>query len=280
MIFMFSPNCVVVLPFPEISIKSSSVRRFMLKALKENMSLCLKHENIDYKFFSENNRFIISTSNPLGCCSALRDCFGISGLFPSVSISFSSLEDLSTRVAQLCEGKFKNCSFAVRGKSYSDDFSSKDLEISVGAKIIETISNLSVKLKSPEKEVFCIVSDKRALVYFDSLPCASGLPVGVQGRAVLLIDSASERNQIISLAKNLLYSGCSVAFLSQKETVLFKELESFNGFRKIPFVGLSDVKKHFASGRVKAFFSCADSHELLSRDNALIETKCFAPLLF
>jgi hypothetical protein len=278
---MFLSDCVVVLPFSEISIKSSSVRRFMFKKLKENISLSLSHFNLEYKFIFDNNRFIVLVNDPKGACLALKDCFGVAGLFLAKKVSFSSLDGLCESVLELCKGNLTKGSFAVRGKSYSKDFSSKELEIELGARILASIPDLKVNLSSPDKEVFCIVSDKFALVYFDSLPVASGMPVGVQGKAGILINSKIKKDDFFSVAKNLLYSGCVITVVSDsKVDFSFEELESFNCFKPINVISVVLAKEQFAEGRIKAFFSCASSSLELEKDNALIGTKCFAPLLF
>jgi adenylyl- and sulfurtransferase ThiI len=57
---MFSPNCVIALPAPEISLKSSAVRGFMLKKLEKNMVLYLKHFSAEHgNFVSLAGRIVI-----------------------------------------------------------------------------------------------------------------------------------------------------------------------------------------------------------------------------
>ncbi len=279
---MFEPNCVIVLVAPEISIKSSAVRSFMVARLKRNISFYLAHENLKTENISyTSGRLIIPSKEPKKVLEALKTCFGIHSLFLSEVFSFSTLEDLAKKVVPLCEGKFKDETFAVRGKSFSKSFSSKSLEIALGDSVTEKYPLLKVKLKDPEKELFCIVVKDHAFVYFDPTIAAGGMPVSVQGKAAIICNSKTNRNDLILLAKNLMKCGASVILVSDDELKFdFKELEKYNALIEVKCIPVSLAKKYIIEGGVRACFSCAKTIKEAKIDSELMNEKVFAPLIF
>ena len=176
---MFEPNCVIALIAPEISIKSSFVRSFMVNKLKKNIILYLDHFGLEYEnIYYVAGRLISPTKDPKKVLSVLKNCFGVLSLCPAQSFEFDSLNDICSKVGGIIEGRFSNESFAIRGKSFSKKFSSKKLEEELGGVVLNSFPKMKVKLKNPDKEVFCIVQNKNSFVYFESflvwVECLSG----------------------------------------------------------------------------------------------------------
>ena len=112
---MFSPNCVVVVPSPEISIKSSHVRSFMLKKLAAVMEDCLLHESVSHeKFVTLSSTIMVKSSSPKEVLDSLRNCFGINYLAVAQEVSFSSLDELSSIAIDLSSASLTKGTFAVR----------------------------------------------------------------------------------------------------------------------------------------------------------------------
>jgi len=279
---MFEPNCVIVVVAPEIAIKSAAVRSFMVARLKKNISFYLDHEKIKTgTIFYTVGRLIIPSNAPEKIVNILKTCFGIHSLFLSQSFDFSSLDDLNKKVIPLCEGKYSNETFAVRGKSFSKLFSSKDLEIALGDSVTEKFPKLKVKLKDPQKELFCVVLKEKAFVYFDPISGAGGMPVTVQGKAAIIYNEKTEKKDLVLLAKSLLKCGCSIILVSQ-EVLSFDlgELETYNCFIQIKSIPFKLAKSYSKEGGIRAFFSCAKTTKEADVDSELIGEKVFAPLIF
>ena len=279
---MFEPNCVIVLVAPEISIKSSIVRSFMIARLKKNISFYLNHVGLKTEnIFYTSGRLIISTNKPKEVVSVLKTCFGIHSLFLSQTFEFSSLEDLSKKVAPMCEGKFSDETFAVRGKSFSKLFSSKELEIALGNSVTEDFPNLKVKLKDPEKELFCLVVKENAFVYFDAIVGAGGMPVSVQGKAAIICNKKTNKDDLFLISKSLMKCGASIILTSNDDLKFdLSELEKYNAFIEIKIIPISLAKSYIQKGGVRAFFSCAKTEKEINFDSELIGEKVFASLLF
>lgn len=279
---MFEPNCVIVLIAPEIAIKSAIVRSFMVTKLKKNILLYLTNSKIQSgNIFYTSGRLIIPSKEPKRVLDALRTCFGIHSLFLSQKIEFSSLENLTKVVLPLCEGKFSDETFAVRGKSFSKLFSSKDLEIALGDIVTEKYPSLKVKLRDPEKELYCLVEKDKAFVYFDAILAAGGMPVSVQGKAAILCNKDTKKEDLVLLGRNLMKCGASIILASDDELKFnLSELEKYNSGLEIKCIPISLAKSYIQKGGVRAFFSCAKTDKEAKTYSELIGEKVFAPLLF
>ncbi|MGA7923491.1 MAG: THUMP domain-containing protein, partial [Thermoplasmata archaeon] len=80
-------------------------------------------------------------------------------------------------------------SFAVRARrTGTHPFSSQELARTVGGAILERFPHLSVDLDDPELEVFVEVRATRTYVYLGRMPGPGGLPLGVAGSVIALVD--------------------------------------------------------------------------------------------
>jgi hypothetical protein len=278
---MFSPNCVIVVPFPEIAIKGSKVRAFMEKRLRRNIILYLKHFNAEYSgLVSLAGRIIIYSNEPNKVVGVLKDCFGIYNMYLGEEVKDSSLNNLCKMVVEVSKNSFSDGTFAVRGKSFSKEFSSKKLEEELGGALLDAFPKLRVKLKFPEKEVCCLAYNNKAFFYFAGEKCAGGMPVGTQGTTALIISKDSKPKDLSLIAENLLRSGCQVLFVGEKIPLELSSLEKFNCFKPLKHSSIQEAKEYYASGDLRAFFSSARTTQIANKDSELVGVKVFASLLF
>ncbi len=281
---MFAPNCVVLVPNPELSIKSSVVRAFMNKKLKKNIQLYLKHAGVEGAVFKKfGGRMVIYHSDAEKVLGALLKCFGIHSLHLAHMVEYSSLGDLCATGCGLSEGNVAKGTFAVRGKSFNKNFSSKKLEEELGGALLASIGGLKVNLSNPASEVFCIAQDKKAFFYFNPVKGAGGMPVGCQRRACVILNKQdSERKEdIFSLVFSILKCGSSVSFAG--DGVVPKSVEEslveFNVFREFRHLSMSEANDMLKEGELEAFFSLAKSCEDSKKDSDISGVKVFAPFI-
>jgi hypothetical protein len=276
---MFEPNCVVVLAAPELAIKSSPVRAYMQNRLKRNMLLCMENRKVKFsKLIYIGGRFLIYSEEIERVVDSLKNCFGIHSLYLAQEKNFKDLEEICSLAVVACENEIMQGTFAVRGKSFVKEFSSKKLEEEIGGALLSAYPKLKVKLKSPEKEFFCIAQKEMAIIYFKSIPAAKGMPVGSQGRVALITDNY-KKEEILLIGKLLLKMGCGLLLVGDKSIEL-EELEEWNCFQYLKLAGIEKSKEYYSHSGIRAFFSPANSIEEAKRDSALVGTKVFVPLLF
>jgi len=274
---MFFPNCVVALLSPEISLKSDEVRHFIVKRLRENAFLYFKHFKVSCaNSETHGGRMIFFVDAPKKAVQALEKCFGFHFLCPAQEIHFSSMEELSKIVVGLCKGKLSK-TFAVRGKSFSKEVGSLDLNKALGAAILAQFPALKVNLDSPKSEVHCLTFGERAFIWFEEVEGAHGMPVSAQGTAALLCNYGSKKEDS-RLAWFLMRTGCRVSLVDGKEKDFVKASE-WNSFQPFTSISIEEAKSRYVEGRIKAFFCVGKTTKKAEEASAAAGTKVFAPLL-
>jgi hypothetical protein len=207
------------------------------------------------------------------------NCFGIFALSITEEIPFSSLDELCKGAVGIAKGGFKEGTFAVRGKSFVKGVSSKQLEEALGRIMLDTFSNMKVRLKDPEQEIHCILYKDRAYIYFNSVEGAKGMPLSSQGSAGLIVSANSKPADVNKIALGLMKCGAGIVFVTDSKILDFKELEKFNSYKPIKCISVSEAKGFYEKGDLLAFFSLAKSHKAAEIDSKLIGVKAFAPLI-
>ncbi|MET1101407.1 MAG: tRNA uracil 4-sulfurtransferase ThiI [Pyrodictiaceae archaeon] len=169
----------------EIVLKSDRTRPRFEKRLLANLEDALKSNNVNYSStWIEQARLYIDTEDP----KALRVCsrvFGIHWATLAEEIRFKGLEDLAEETAKIASSWVKGRRFAVRARRAGHhDFTSMDVARIVGSKLLP-YSN-GVDLDEPEVEVHVEVRGDKAYIYKDLVRGPDGLPIGVEGRAIVL----------------------------------------------------------------------------------------------
>lgn len=267
---MFLPNCVIILLNPEISLKSQEVKSRWFSILKENMVLSLKRQEIEVeKISSFCGRIIIDCKNPLMVVNGLKNCFGISSFFIAEKRKTTNMNEICVNVSDLCENNLDS-TFAVRGKSFCKNFSSKDLEIALGSEVLKNFPELKVKLKEPKSEFFCLAIKGYSYFYFKEIKGIGGLPVSTQGTSVFVANKFAEK-----LGFLLLKSGINIIYCGKND---LSSLEKYNSFKVIKKVEEKKISELFNAGKIMAVFSDATNEKELNGCVKRIGLKPLAPL--
>ena len=285
MVILFNPDCVIALVAPEACLKSDKVKEFIETRLKGNIVLLLKSKELSYSSIEVfAGRVLIRSTEAKNIIKALKKCFGIHALFAAQEVKFETLKDLCKQVVPLCSA-VTNGTFAVRGKSFSFDFKSRQLNETLGGALLEAHPKLKVNLDSPKHEVHCLAFKNKAYIYFESVPGASGMPVGSQGKAVLLCKVGKKSfpaKDCSALAWLLMRSGLKVFVVGVKSGA-FAKLSEWNSGKTLTEISFEQAKGFYSEGEVFAFFSPAKKlgeAEGVSKSLELGGAKAFAPCLF
>ena len=168
----------------ELSTKARRTRSRFQKQLAVNLRDGFAAESVDAKLRPDWSRFYIDASDR-DFLGPLRRTFGVS----SCSILAGECEAELDAIVEVGRALFAD---AVRGRRYavrarrsgSHSFSSSDIHQRLGAALNP---GATVDLDEPDFTVFVEVRDGRAFFYEDSVRGPSGLPLGVQGRALALM---------------------------------------------------------------------------------------------
>jgi thiamine biosynthesis protein ThiI len=170
--------------FGEIATKATKTRRRFTKILVNNIKDALRMNKIEHEIKVEWSRiFLRSDKEETG--DILKRIFGIYSFSPVYEFTFNSLREIIEKGEEFFRDRIRGKKFAVRARrTGSHPFSSVDIERKLGAKLLPYGS---VDLTNPEITAHVEIRDSRAFFFVDVIRGPGGLPIGTEGKAVLLI---------------------------------------------------------------------------------------------
>lgn len=276
---MDSSEVLIILPAPYIAIKSNVVKKMMYKLLRKNILKYLNFYKIKYDILNfSTSKFFLYTKDSKKAMASLKYCFGIEKFFLAKRVKFKDFDDLINKSFELSFKKLKSSkeSFCVRTKSYNKKIKSKDIEISLGEKILSKNNRLKVNLTNPKIKVSLFVYEDRFLIYFDEIVGPKGIPVGVQGISAFFGKDKKDSEVIV---KSLLKNGVRVLLIKELNKVNLNDLKNYNLLDEFKILNLDEAKELYKNDRIKAFFTDTKSLKEKEEFDKLIKEKTFAPLL-
>lgn len=177
--------------FPEITIKSQSVRIRFIKMLTGNIRNVLKHydeslavvrhwDNIEVRAKDENQRIAIR--------EALTRIPGIHHILEVEDVPYTDMHNIFEQALELYRDKLEGKSFCVRVKRRGKhEFSSIDVERYVGGGLNQHIESARVKLSDPDVTVNLEIENDRLLLVKGRYEGIGGFPIGTQEDVLSLI---------------------------------------------------------------------------------------------
>ena len=165
--------------------------------------------------------------------------------------------------------------FAIRSRRRDKRFpmTSSELNILIGSKVQERY-DLPVNLKNPDIAVFVEVDQREVFVFTDGMPGAGGLPVGMSGRALVLMSGGIDSPVA---AYRMMRRGLRVDFLHfsgmpftgpesiYKAYALVRELDKFQGGSRLFVVPFGKAQQQIKS-------SGADRLQIVAQRRLMLKT--------
>ncbi len=200
---------VVIVRYSEIGLKGNN-RILFEKKLIDNIKDSLRKNNIKYKKIERlRGRIIIFAEQELNC---LKYIFGISSFSPALIIE-PKIKEIEKAVSKLAENK-KFKTFRVSAQRLNKNFSltSPEIERAIGSFVCEKL-NKKVSLKNFDLEIGIEILEQ-AYVFTERVNGPGGLPVGIEGKIISLIE---DKNSLLA-SLLMMKRGCSVIPVSMKKT--------------------------------------------------------------
>lgn len=181
-----------LLRYAEIGIKGKNRYKFE-NALCEQVRYRL--DKIEGKFLvvREQGRIYVEAQDEFDfeeAIEAMRHVFGVSSISPVEVIEDKSWENLKERVGDFVEHQYPERKFTFKVKAKRSDkhyrYTSPELCAELGGVLLERFPELSVDVHEPEVLLWVEVRDK-AYVYSKVYDGACGMPLGTNGKAMLLL---------------------------------------------------------------------------------------------
>ncbi|MGA9840397.1 MAG: THUMP domain-containing protein [Thermoplasmata archaeon] len=182
----------ILVRYGELALKSAPVRREFESTLRRNILDQFVREGLTGRLRADHGHLYVEVDDGTRALRVLRRVFGIT----SVSLVYEVQSDrtaIRDRLLELAEPRLtEGVSFAVRARRTggAHPFTSQELARDLGGDVLEKYADrhLVVDLEEPSVELFVEVRGPRTYLSFDRRRGPGGLPLGVAGRLVALVD--------------------------------------------------------------------------------------------
>ncbi|MEN9463962.1 MAG: hypothetical protein RL217_143 [Pseudomonadota bacterium] len=183
----------VIKLFPEITVKSDSVRKNMTKILGQNLRTIFRRHEIsaDVQNRWDNLVVIFNKSDEktrLDAISILSHTPGIAYALEVAEFPFQTLDEAYQHVRDTYRERLAGKSFCVRLKRAGNhDFTSNQAEAYMGGGLLKETQARKVDLHHPEVTVLAELRNDKVQVVKQSVKGLGGYPLGSQGEVLSLI---------------------------------------------------------------------------------------------
>ncbi|MFT4464161.1 MAG: tRNA uracil 4-sulfurtransferase ThiI [Sodalis sp. (in: enterobacteria)] len=177
--------------FPEITIKSQSVRLRFIKILTSNIRNILKECDESVVVVRHWDHIEVRTGNEHRrpqVADALTLIPGIHHILAVEERPWQDMHDIYRQTLAMYRDRLVGKSFCVRVKRRgTHDFTSQDVERYVGGGLNQNVDNTRVKLTHPDETVLLEIDNDRLLLITERLEGLGGFPIGTQEDVLSLI---------------------------------------------------------------------------------------------
>lgn len=203
---------LLLVRYGELALKSPPVRREFERTLRQNLLEQFRRAGVPCRVRSDRGHLYLEVDDPSAAARVARRVFGVTSVSAAREID-TDRAAIRAGVVALADGRVaRGRRFAVRARrTGKHDFTSQELAAELGGAVFERWPDLELKvdLETPELELFVEVRGPRTYLYTDRLNGPGGLPLGVAGRVVALVDGARGALGAFLMMKR----GCRTAFV-------------------------------------------------------------------
>ncbi len=177
---------VILIKYGELSTKKDNIN-FFLKKLKENILFVLNDIDVEVTY-DLGRMFIHTKENFSKVVDRVKNVFGIHEMNIGYIIDSTDFEKIKIEILSLLKDQ-EFSTFKVESKRANKTLNTTSVELSrnLGAYLLKNISGLRVDVNNPEVLVNVEYRLKNTLVYFESIKCLGGYPVGTLGKGMLML---------------------------------------------------------------------------------------------
>jgi thiamine biosynthesis protein ThiI len=186
---------LILVRYAEVGLKSRSVRRRFESMLIENLMGMLAHRGVEALVRRDNGRIFVEAENAAMAAEAARHVFGVASVSEVISCG-SGMEEMREVTAKYSRSALKdNSTFKIRARrSGTHSYTSMDAQASIGEAVLYANEDrgVSVDVHHPDKDIFVEIRDSTAYIFSDYLPGPAGLPMGSQGKVLVVLEEEKD----------------------------------------------------------------------------------------
>ena len=181
-----------LIKYGEIAVKGKN-RHLFEDALVRQINYALKSVDGKFTVIKQQGRIFVNTDGDFdyeGAVEALQTVFGIVGICPAVIVEDEGFGKLSQDIISYIDEIYsnKNISFKVESRRARKNYplNSQEINAELGGKILEAFPEMHVDVHNPDMLLNVEIREQISF-YSETIPGPGGMPVGTNGRAMLLL---------------------------------------------------------------------------------------------
>jgi tRNA uracil 4-sulfurtransferase len=206
-------SSLLLVRYGELALKSPPVRREFERSLRRNILDQFVGEGITGRLRSDHGHLYVEADDGERAARVLGRVFGVTSVSMVTEVPTDRVA-IRDRLLALSDARLTpGASFAVRARrTGSHPFTSQELARDLGSDVLERFADrrLRVDLDHPDVELFVEVRGPISYLYFDRSGGPGGLPLGVAGRLVALVNGPRGALGAFLMMKR----GCRVGLVS------------------------------------------------------------------
>ena len=260
---------VMLIKLGEIVLKGLNKKNFEDKLIKNIREKIAEVGEFEIKIMQSTIYLMPQNENDVDFAQLEKKISKIFGIarYTRAAWCQKNLDSIKETVAEYLQKELRMAkTFKVESKRSDKKFELKSPEISaaIGEHILERFSNLSVDVNHPEITIMVEVRDFGAYVNADALPGAGGLPVGMGGRAAVLISGGIDSPVAAWMMAKRGVELVAIHFASppytspraeQKVVALLNKVAQFSGKLEMITVPFTQIQEKIKSNCAEDFFT-------------------------
>jgi thiamine biosynthesis protein ThiI len=207
---------VILVRYAEVGLKSRGVRTRFEKVLVDNMMSLLARDGVEALVRIDQGRIYAETDQVDRACRSLRRVFGVASVSPAWRTS-SDMGTMRRKAAEISASVLPDRStFKIEARrTGTHPYTSMDAARSLGEAVLMAHEGRGVKvdIHHPDRTIWVEIRDDKAYLFTDYLDGPGGLPMGSQGRVLVLL----ERERDALAAWMIMKRGCKVIALAEED---------------------------------------------------------------
>ena len=173
---------LIMIKYGELTTKKAN-RKMFINLLENNIKNILG--NIDYKITKDRSRMYIECDDEKKVVAKLKKVFGIHGIVVAHKVN-TNIDDIKAKVLELINNNYKTFKVNTKRADKSFEIHSMDFNRIIATHILKN-TNLSVDVHNPDVMINIEIRIEGTFIYTNEIEGIGGYPVGVQGKALLML---------------------------------------------------------------------------------------------
>ena len=181
-----------LIKYAEIGVKGKNKYLFE-EALAQQVKYALKRCEGEFKVTRTEGRIYVHALSEFDydeTVDNLKTVFGVSAICPAVAVSDEGFDELAKTVVDYVDKVYpdKNMTFKVQARRARKNYplNSMELNMELGAAVLDAYPEMRVDVHSPQMRLYVEIRE-RIYIYSIEIPGPGGMPVGSNGKAMLLL---------------------------------------------------------------------------------------------